>query len=107
MRQLEHVLEGALITLDGEILEPRHLPPTIYTQGQPGAFAVPRTNEEFLEMKRKLREQVVEDLERIFVHEALERNGWNVSHAARDVGMQRQNLQALIRKHNLKGHRGE
>jgi DNA-binding NtrC family response regulator len=107
VRQLEHVLEGALITLDGGVLEPRHLPTTVYTQGQPGAFVVPRTNEEFLEMKRKQREQVVDDLERIFVHEALERNGWNVSHAARDVGMQRQNFQALMRKHGLKGHRPE
>jgi DNA-binding NtrC family response regulator len=48
VRQLEHVLEGVLITLEGDTIEPRDLPPTIYTQGQPGAFAVPRTNEEFL-----------------------------------------------------------
>jgi transcriptional regulator with GAF, ATPase, and Fis domain len=58
-------------------------------------------------MKRMLREQAVDELERIFVHEALERSGWNVSHAAREVGMQRQNFQALMRKHGLKGHKAE
>ena len=101
VRQLENVLEWAMITHEAPVLEPAHLPKTLL-QIQAGAdLEVPRTNEEFLALKRKLKDQVTDDLERAFVRSALERNGWNISKAAKDVGMQRQNFQAMIRKHGI------
>jgi DNA-binding NtrC family response regulator len=65
-------------------------------------FPVPRTNAEFLALKHQLRDQAVDALERQFVLSALERNGWNVTHAAADVGLQRQNFQALMRRHDIR-----
>jgi DNA-binding NtrC family response regulator len=62
----------------------------------------PRTNSEFLSMKRQLKDQAVGELEREFVLSALQRNGWNVTHAAADVGLQRQNFQALMRRHDIR-----
>jgi len=37
----------------------------------------------------------------LFVEEALKRNDWNVSRAARDVNMQRSNFQVLMKKYNI------
>ena len=105
VRQLESVIERAAISCDGEVIEPRHLPRAITHSGVGQVDQVPRTNEEFLAAKKRLREQAVTDLEREFVLDALRRNDWNVSKAARDVGLQRPNLQALMRKYDIRSDR--
>jgi DNA-binding NtrC family response regulator len=102
VRQLESAVERAAITCDGAVIEPRHLPKRITRQGLPGDFPIPRTNREFVSLKKKLREQSVAELEREFVLEALQRNEWNVSRAAHEVGIQRPNFQALMRKHGIR-----
>ena len=63
---------------------------------------VPLTSEELKELKKHLREKAVEDVERAFIVNALERNNWNVTRAAEEVGMLRPNFQALMRKYNLR-----
>lgn len=71
----------------------------------PADAPAPRTNSEFLSRKRQLRDEATADLEREFVVSALQRNGWNVTRAALDVGLQRQNFQALMRRHHIRtGH---
>jgi transcriptional regulator with GAF, ATPase, and Fis domain len=60
------------------------------------------TSEELKEIKKQLREKAVEDVERVFILSALERNQWNVTKAAEEVGMLRPNFQALMRKYNLR-----
>jgi two-component system NtrC family response regulator len=40
--------------------------------------------------------------ERLFVLGALTRNEWNVTRSSKDVGMLRQNFQALMRKYNIR-----
>jgi two-component system NtrC family response regulator len=105
VRQLENTVEWAVITCEKETIEPQHLPRSVAQEGLPPGVAVPQTNAELLSAKRTLRDQVVGDLERVFVLRALERNDWNISRAARDVGMQRQNFQALMRKHQVQTER--
>jgi DNA-binding NtrC family response regulator len=102
VRQLESAVERAAITCDGSVIEPRHLPKRVTRQGLPGDFPIPRTNREFVSLKKKLREQSVAELEREFVLEALQRNAWNVSRTAHEVGIQRPNFQALMRKHGIR-----
>ncbi|MEW5981420.1 MAG: sigma-54 dependent transcriptional regulator [Acidobacteriota bacterium] len=106
VRQLEAVVERAVIACDADTVEPRHLPRVITRQMLPVDVEIPKTNQEFLALKRRLREQAVADLEREFVIEALERNRWNVTHAAAEVGIQRQNFQMLMRRHGIRGGRG-
>ena len=102
VRQLESAIERAAISCDGDVIEPRHLPRSVIKHGIIGEdIDVPRTNREFLELKRRLRAQAVAELEREFVLEALQRNGWNVTRAAHDVGIQRPNFQALMRRHGI------
>jgi DNA-binding NtrC family response regulator len=102
VRQLEAVIERAAISCDGDVIEPRHLPRSIVKHGLIGDdIAVPRTNREFLDLKKRLRVQAVAEIEREFVLDALQRYGWNVSRAAHEVGIQRPNFQALMRKHGI------
>jgi two-component system NtrC family response regulator len=107
VRQLESAIERAVISCEGTIIEPHHLPRAVARTGLPEAFPVPKTNKEFLALKKRLREQAISELEREFVLEALERNNWNVTRAAQEVDIQRPNFQALMRKHGIRSARGE
>jgi two-component system NtrC family response regulator len=102
IRQLESAIEWAVISCDGDGLEPRNLPRFIYPQPQIVDGSVPRTNTEFLMLKKKIKEQAVVELEREFVLAALRRNQWNVTRAAHEVGIARPNFQALMRKYGIR-----
>ena len=106
VRQLEAFVERAVIACDGDVVEPRHLPRTLARQTLPADLQIPTTNKDFLALKKRLREQAVNDLEREFVLEALQRNQWNVTRAAAEVGIQRPNFQMLMRKHGVRGGHG-
>jgi two-component system NtrC family response regulator len=100
--QLESVIQRAVLACVGEVIEARHLPEVLTRSAPPTGLVVPHTNQEFLALKKKLREQAVAELEREFLLQALERNAWNVTRAALEVGIQRPNFQALMRKHGLR-----
>ena len=51
--------------------------------------------------KKGLRLKSIEDIEKAFLVDALKRNEWNISRAALDVGMQRTNFHALLKKYNI------
>jgi DNA-binding NtrC family response regulator len=105
VRQLESTIERATIFCDGTTIEPHHLPMAITRAGLPEPYPVPQNNQEFLALKKKLREQAIADLEREFILEALQRNDWNVTKAALEVNIQRPNFQALMRKHAIRAGR--
>ncbi len=44
----------------------------------------------------------MEDIEKLFIHETLKRNVWNVTKSAEETGMQRANFQALMKKYNIR-----
>ena len=62
----------------------------------------PFDSQQLKRAKKVLRENAVLPIEKAFVIDALKRNEFNVTKASRQVGMQRPNFQALMRKHNLK-----
>ena len=76
-------LNGPSFPATGTAIEPHHLPMAITRAGLPESYPVPQNNREFLALKKKLREQAIGELEREFVLEALQRNDWNVTKAAR------------------------
>jgi DNA-binding NtrC family response regulator len=103
VRELRNIIERMAILCDAERIEPRHLPPEI-RQAPPrraSAQQLPHTWEEFKKLKQQVRDDIVQDLECRFFTEALRRSGGNVSKAAEEIGMQRTNLHALIRKYGL------
>ncbi len=105
VRELRNIVERLAVLYGGSRIEVCHLPAEI-RDARPAVprGEVPRTWEEFKRMKR----QIVDDLEYQFLIDALERSGHNVTQAAESVGMQRTNFHALLRNHGLKpdGSRG-
>jgi DNA-binding NtrC family response regulator len=101
VRELENIIDRMVIMSDSESIDVEHVP--IHIVGNRVCFNITaaRTGVELKEMKKRMRIQAVENVEKAFLIEALKRNQWNVSKAARDVGMQRQNFQAMMRKHSI------
>jgi len=101
VRELENIVERLVVMVDGSTIKPEHLPISLQRRRLNGRVVVPRTNPELKEARKHLRREAVKELEKAFVVEALERNNWSIARAARDVGMQRSNFHALVRKHAL------
>ena len=102
VRELRNIVERMAILCEGERIELRHLPPEI-RQAAPTATVtqLPQSWDEFKKLKQQVRDSVVEDLERRFLTETLRRVDGNVSRAAEEIGIQRTNLHALMRKYGL------
>jgi len=102
VRELENVIQRTVVMLDEEMVKVEHL----ILPGQPEKptteSPIPMTSEELKEIKKQLREKAVEEIEKAFVINALNRNEWNVTRAAEEVGMLRPNFQALMRKYGLR-----
>ena len=102
VRELKNIVERLAILCDAERVGPRHIPPELRQTELDHAFSeLPHSWEEFKELKQQAREAAVNDLERRFLVDALQRSGGNVTRAAGDIGMQRSNFHALMRKHGL------
>ncbi len=102
VRELENLIERMVIMSESDTIDIQCLP--AYIQGKRVCFhiATPRTNEELKLHKRQIRSQAVEKIEKAFLLDALKRNEWNITKAAQEVGMRRQNFQALMRKYAIK-----
>lgn len=107
VRQLENIIQRMMVLEDSNILTSKHLPQEIHLGGEQERYPTPRTMDELKEIKKKIRLESAECIEREFVLNALRRNQWNVTKAARDVGMQRTNFHALMRKLNIRLRKGE
>jgi DNA-binding NtrC family response regulator len=102
VRELRNIAERLVILCDAERIELRHLPPEISQAPKQRTISqLPQRWEAFKELKQQVRDAAGQELERRFLAEALERSGGNVSKAAKDMGMQRTNLHALMRKYGL------
>ncbi|HEX9912576.1 MAG TPA: sigma-54 dependent transcriptional regulator [candidate division Zixibacteria bacterium] len=102
VRQLENVIERAVVMAESKTIITEYLPATILGQGAGMDTQIPKNSEELKTMKKYLRESAVENIEKMFILEALNRNDWNVTRSAKEVSMQRTNFQALMRKYNIR-----
>jgi DNA-binding NtrC family response regulator len=103
VRELRNIVERLAILCDSERIDPRHLPEEIRrVQVRATSDApLPRSWEEFKRLKQQVRDSAVQQLERRFLNDVLQRCEGNVSRAAEQIGIQRTNLHALLRKHGL------
>ena len=101
VRELENVVQRALILAGGEVIRQGHLANIVDLLPRMD-IDVPRTSEELKEIKKIARQKSVENVERHFVLAALKRNGWNVTKAAEETGMQRSNFQAMMSKYDIR-----
>lgn len=103
VRELENTIQRAMILAGGNTtIKPEHISRETKKQFLQSNTSVPATNQELKEYKKMIRTQSIEKVEKSFVLDALKRNEWNVTRAAADVGMQRPNFQALMKKYGIK-----
>ena len=102
VRQLRNAIERAVILCEADKITLKELP-VLGDMGDVEQLIdhVPSTNEELKKIKKEIRQKSVEKVERNFILNALMQNEWNVTRAAKNVGLQRTNFQALMRKHNV------
>ncbi|MDH3215879.1 MAG: sigma-54 dependent transcriptional regulator [Candidatus Krumholzibacteria bacterium] len=100
VRELRNAMERIVIMADGPTVTDKDIAAVLgHERTQAG---IPRNLEELKKAKKLAREKAVEQIERAFVLDSLARNNWNVSQAARDIGIQRTNLHALMRKYGIR-----
>jgi transcriptional regulator with GAF, ATPase, and Fis domain len=101
VRELENTMHRAVILSTDHVVRQAHLV-TLVDLMPPIDLEIPRTSEELKRVKKQAREKSVENIEKIFVLDALKRNAWNVTKSAEDTGMQRANFQALMKKYQIR-----
>jgi DNA-binding NtrC family response regulator len=101
VRELENTVQRAVILAADSVIRAAHL---VNVDGaSPGpAVDIPRTGDELKQVKKLAREKSVENIEKLFVLDALKRNAWNATKSAEETGMQRANFQALMKKYNIR-----
>jgi DNA-binding NtrC family response regulator len=100
VRELENIIERAVVLAEESLITPDDLELRIGSNEtlMLDYTVVPRSVEELKDAKRHLREQAVEDVEKAFIADALQRNHGNITRASEDTGMLRPNFQAMMKK---------
>jgi len=101
VRELENTVHRAVILASDKVVRQAHLAGIIDALPRLDV-EVPRTSDELKRIKKLARERSVENIEKLFVVEALKRNAWNVTKSAEETGMQRANFQALMKKYDIR-----
>lgn len=101
VRELENTIQRAVILASDKTIRQAHLV-SILDMMPRLDIEVPRTGDDLKRIKKIAREKSVENIEKLFVIEALKRNAWNVTKSAEETGMQRANFQALMKKYNIR-----
>ncbi|WZL72158.1 sigma 54-interacting transcriptional regulator [Clostridiaceae bacterium 35-E11] len=92
VRELENIIEGVVnIVENEEILIKEHFPPNISAK----IFTLsPKRDYKF----KKSLSYILEEIEKDFINETLERCNYNISRTAKELGMKRQTLQHKLKK---------
>ncbi len=90
IRELENVIERAFVVCSGTWITPKHLDDEL-TGGDANETSIPS----------KALRAAVDDVEREFITGSLERNGYNRTAAARELGLHKTTLYRKIKALNI------
>jgi len=100
VRQLRNVVERAVILCEIEQIGVKELP--LMDDIEQLMEYTPSTNEGLKKLKKQVREKAANRVEKNFLLHALAQSEWNVTRAAKKVGLQRTNFQNLLKKHAIR-----
>ena len=100
VRQLENIIERAVIFTKGDVIFPDALPEHHYNEKMK-TFGLPMVSSRF----KKARDHILFMFESQFVREQLTKHRGNVSEAAKESGMTRQNFQRLMQKFKIQANK--
>lgn len=92
VRELENIVERVVILTRDLIIQPNHLPPSLMGVSMPASMPL-----DDIPLQDK-----IGSIESYLIRQSLDENEWNVSNAAKKLGLTRQGLQKKIRKYHLK-----
>jgi transcriptional regulator with GAF, ATPase, and Fis domain len=96
IRELQNVVQRAVLLSEGETIEPRHLPEALRAPS-PDSFPEDMAGEGFRAAKQK----VVERFERDYISGCLRRVGGNISQAAREAGIDYKNFYIKMQQYGI------
>jgi DNA-binding NtrC family response regulator len=103
VRQLRNVIERAVILCEKRTIGIKELPLLGELSDMEYLLdKTPTTNEALKAAKAQIRQKAVARVETNFLTHALSSNDWNVTRAAKAVGMQRPNFHNMMKKHGIK-----
>jgi len=102
IRELEHIIERLTIIVEGPEIKAVHISTVLFKTETFISSVLPKNIYDLNNFKKRIRETSIQEIEKLFVTEALLRNDWNISKASLDVSMQRSNFQALMKKYGIK-----
>jgi DNA-binding NtrC family response regulator len=101
VRELENCIVRAVVLAKSDVIQPDDVMSETQESMVSHARDESQTWEELKAAKRVARENVTETLERAFVEEGLRRNRGNVSRSSLEMGIDRRQLQNMIRKYGI------
>jgi len=102
VRQLRNIMERAVILCEKDQISLKEIPFLgELTEIEQLVEHIPTSNEELKNIKKEIRQKAVQKVEKNFLLNALAKNDWNVTRAAKNTGIQRTNFQNLMKKHGI------
>ncbi len=102
VRQLRNTIERAVILCEGNQVSMIDLPLlNEISDMHPQNENIPSTSEELKQTKKNIRKEAVKKVEKKFILNALIKNDWNITRAAKSVGIQRSNFHNLMKKYGV------
>jgi DNA-binding NtrC family response regulator len=98
IRELENVIERAVILTSGETIVERDLSMPGQLSVIPASSPLAPAEEIFSLPFKEAKDKLLEEFQSQYIAKALSRHAGNVSHAAREVGLKRQYLHRLMRE---------
>ncbi|MCJ7507281.1 MAG: sigma 54-interacting transcriptional regulator [candidate division Zixibacteria bacterium] len=96
VRELENIMERAVILAKGDTIMPEDLPKTVLESSS--YEMIIKTPQNYAELKAKKR-KMIEELEKDFVKHILSKHNHNIPQAAREAKMHRVELHRLVKKY--------
>jgi len=96
VRELENVIERAVALAAGDEVRVEHIPPNLFAAGPPATFPRWEVPPQGLDL-----EQVVADLEKSLMQDALEKAGWVQTKAAQLLGINFRSFRYRAKKYGL------
>ena len=100
VRELENIIERAVVLCKGDMLTANELPEQVRNKGVEKS-ELPASLKELNEAKRKLWRETISPIEANFAIRLLEQSHGNISEAARIGGLHRKQLQRILRRNKL------
>ncbi|KPJ78466.1 MAG: response regulator protein [Deltaproteobacteria bacterium SG8_13] len=101
VRQLKNVVERLVIMAEEKILDHSQVANNLHGPDGEEVQTIPQTSKDLKTVKRLVLEKKYDPIEKLFLQTALKASAGNISQAAKNVGMQRSNFSALLKKHGL------